>query len=236
MKFSKEVIKSKEISNTKKLLILSYLKLNSPINGNVGISIDMLCKKIGYIPNQRKNKINEKIIEILCILKKENIINYKHEDITKKNDCFIINVNNEHDIFNAEDNFVLLTYEEFKKITDSNLKSTTQDLLNVFLNIKKFINLSSSTLNVCYPSHKTLSSDTNIVSTGSLNYIIDDLIKIKMLHTYNSGMFKDKNGKLKYSNNFYALDKNELKKKECDNIIKEYYNSMGLSIKGFIKE
>jgi hypothetical protein len=249
--FDKSFVKSKDI-NTKLPLIMAYLKINSPLNGNVGVSLDLLCRKIGYIPNQRESKINQQIIDALKLLEKQdaiyiyakfkdkkeaiNIVQDEADEIkfVKKNDCFIVQINNQSEIFNPDGSFVTLYDREFSAIIKSVAPYSKQDLLNVYLNIKKFINFDGHSTPHCYPSHTTLSNDCGL-SRGAINNIIVELVKLEILYTYNSGEYKDTNGKIRYANNFYAITDEVLKPDICDEVIKRYYLDQGIIIEKFIK-
>jgi hypothetical protein len=261
IKFNKELVKT-EANNNKLILVMAYLKLNSPLNGRVGISLDLLCKEIGYTPNQREGMINQQIINSLQWLemrgaiyifakfkpikkkdeKQDGAINIHNEnesdkvEYVKKNDCFIVQLENKSEIFNQDNNFVTLYESEFNTIIKAKTKYNRQDLLNVYLNIKKFINLNSKTIQLCYPSHRTLAKDCGISSIGKVNNIISELIRIKLLYTYNSGKYLDKNEKVKYANSFYAVEKGVLKPDVCDDIIRNYYSTQGIIITEFIKD
>jgi len=56
-----------------------------------------------------------------------------------------------------------------------------------------------------------------------------------LLYTYNPGKFIDNKGKIKFANNFYALEKDVLKPEICNEIMKNYYLSQGIIISEFIK-
>lgn len=240
--FDKKFLKSKDMK-TKVPLAMSYLKLNSAINGNVGVSIDLLVRKIGYIPNTRLGRVNSQVIKALEWLKENKCISID-EDLgtisSRPKDCFIVNtINRKENVFNPKGNFVILTEDEFNSITKadkSKVRIEKQTLLNVFLNIKKFINLDPVTPNLCYPSHATLCRDCKITSTGSINNAIKALEDIGVLYTYNSGLYTDSNGNVKYANSFYAIEKNVLQPEVCDSLIKQYYLSQGLVVDRFVKE
>lgn len=249
--FSKKYLTLKKIAKEKPLLIASYLKLNSPINGNVGVSINLLAEKIGYKPDTHENKINDKIKSTLksMISSKDILIEsrlswskktkWTQKDIAlddlKATDCFIVHIQEDSLLFCPIDQYVVLTENEFTTITQSPIRTEREDILNVYLNIKKFMNFDKDGKPLCYPSHTTLCKDCNISSTGAMNNIINDLISMGLLYTYNAGRYKDQNGNLKYTNNFYALDKETLKPEVCNDIIKNYYSPMGISIKEFIQ-
>lgn len=247
--FDKKLITEKQTKN-RLLLIMAYLKINSALNGSIGISINMLVQNIGYIPNTRKNRINDKVISSIKWLedkkyilieteleidKESKIRKCKEFDKLRSSDCFIIHINNESPFFNPQKNYVILNETEFVTLVQYPTVLDRQDLLNVYLNIKKFINFSSDSDKLCYPSHTTLCRDCKISSTGSMNKLIDELVAMGLLYKYNAGKYEDTNGNTKFANNFYALEDNVLKPDVCDEIIKSYYLSQGITIESFIK-
>jgi hypothetical protein len=164
----------------------------------------------------------------------------------ENNDCFLIEISDDPNIFNFEKDYVILTENEFDVITGLNNetneennknrnKKNKEDLLKVYLNIKKFMSFDKNNLSYCYPSHKTICHDCKISSTGAINNIIDELRSLGLLYTYNSGRYEDDKGNIKYPNNFYALVKDTLKPETCDDIIRNYYSSLGITIDKFIK-
>ena len=234
--YDKDFIKRNDLPD-KLLLVMAYLRIYCAKNGCVGTSINLICEKIGYKPNRNKGKINSQIIDALKWLKARNFISLATNlDEVVNNNCFFIEINNDPNIYDLNDNYVILTESEFDKITKSNndKKRNKQDLLKVFLNIKKYMSFDKHNLSYCYPSHITLCRDCNISSTGVINNIIDELKHIGLLYTYNSGRYKDHKGNIKYTNNFYALEKDVLKPEMCDEIIKNYYLSLGVTISEFI--
>ena len=250
--FSKDFIKQKRNKKEKLLLVSSYLKLNSPLSGNIGLSINILVEKIGYKPDTHEGKINDKIKASLSSLVKTQDIciesrlswrakeKWKQVDTLindlKATDCAIIHINEDSKLFYPEDQYVVLTDTEFTTITQSCVKTDREDILNAYLNIKKFMSFDKDSKQLCYPSHTTLCKDCNISSTGAMNNIINDLIDIGMIYKYNSGKYRDKTGKVKYANNFYALDDKTLNAEVCDDIIKGYYSNQGILIDKFINE
>lgn len=208
------------------------------MNGIVGTSIKLLCETIGYIPNRSEGKINEKIIKSLKWLEERKHISIM-TDINKLeiNDCFLIKINNDNNIYNFDKDYVILTEKEFNIITTYVLKGrrNRENLLNVYLNIKKFMSFDKDNIPLCYPSHTTLCRDCNISSKGTINNIISCLVDMGLLYIYNSGRFEDSNGNIKYANNFYALEEGVLKPEMCDDIMKNYYLNQGVIIKKFIK-
>jgi hypothetical protein len=250
--FSKEFIKQKRNKKEKLLLVASYLKLNSPLNGNVGVSINLLAEKIGYKPDSHENKINDKIKTSFKSLISSNDIfidsrlswskktKWQQRDVAVDDltaaECILIHINEDSKLFYPDDQYVVLTEAEFITIVQSCVKTDREDILNTYLNIKKFMNFDKDSKQLCYPSHTTLCKDCNISSTGAMNNIIKDLIGMGLLYTYNSGRYTDKNGNIKFSNNFYALDGKTLNAEICDDLIKGYYStSQGVLIDNFIK-
>lgn len=235
IKFQKALIKSKQ-GKDRKLLILSYLKIYSSISGHINVSINHLIKQIGYVPDRHKGRINSKVKDLLENLEKHGdiyILNSLND--LSHNDCFVIQIDEKSELFNPSKDFVILTQSEFDKIVASKSTCDKQDMLNVYINVKKFINFGSDSNRLCYPSHTTLCRDCHIKSTGAMNNIIEGLISDKLLYKYNSGMYKDSNGIMKYVNNFYALEDKVLKPEICDEIIKAHYSSQGVTIEKFIK-
>lgn len=235
IKFDKSLIKGKR-GKDRKLLVMAYLKIYSSISGHINFSLNHLIRQIGYTPDRHKGRINSKVKDLLLDLER-----YGHIYILSKinelsdNDCLIIQVEEKSELFNPSKDFVILTQSEFDKIVTSKSKCDKQDILSVFLNIKKFINFGSYTNRLCYPSHVTLCRDCHIKSTGAMNNIVDALIKDEIIYKYNSGRYKDSNGNIKYVNNLYALEDGVLKSDICDDIIKAHYLSQGITIERFIK-
>lgn len=236
------------------LLVASYLKLNSPLNNNIGTSINIIAEKIGYKPDNHKNKINDKIKETLTLLIDQkdifiesrlfwsNKTKWIQKDILLSDlvatECIVIHINEDSKLFYTDDQYVVLTETEFLTIVQSATKTRIdrEEILNVYLNIKKFMNFDKNSASLCYPSHTTLCRDCNISSTGAMNNIINCLIDMGLLYKYNSGRFKDNNDNVRYANNFYALEDGVLKPDICDEIIRNYYSSQGIIIKEFIKQ
>jgi hypothetical protein len=235
IKFDKKFLKTKE-ARSKLPLVMAYLRINGAINGNVGISINLIVEKIGYKPDIHKNKINSKVIgELLWLQQHNHIYIMANTDNIKGNDCFIIQINKDCNIFEPEKDFVILTEAEFNIITQTETTCDKQDLLNVFLNIKKFMSFDKVSANLCYPSHTTLCNDCKISSTGAMNNIVKELIDIKVLYTYNSGRYIDNKENIRYANSFYSVEEKELNPHSCDEIIRNYYSSQGIIVERFIK-
>lgn len=213
---------------------MAYLRIYSARNGIIGTSINAISKKIGYEPNTNAGRINKKIIESLkWLVQKEYVTINIDIDNALSNNYFDITLNN---IFDCNTNYVILTECEFDIITNADTKKKNKEnLLRVFLNIKKYMSFSKDNIQLCYPSHSTLCRDCNISSKGAMNNIIADLVSMGLLYTYNPGRFIDK-GKVKYANNFYALENGILLPDMCDEIMLNYYFTQGITIKQFIKE
>jgi len=241
--FDKKFLKSAE-AQSKLLLVMAYIKIYAALNGCVGMSVNYLVKKLGYKPDQHKGRINDRVIEALkwlelnnyiCIYAKLHTSTEVVLEKIKATDCFIVQINFDNDIFNVKDKYVILKEKEYEVIVGSEVtKCDKQDLLNVFLNIKKYMNFDSVSANLCYPSHATLCKECKITSTGAMNNIIKELLAMGILYTYNSGQYSDGNGNIKYANSFYAVDEKELDPGSCDRIIKNYYSSQGISVEKFI--
>ena len=169
------------------LLVSSYLKLNSPLNGNVGTSINIIAEKIGYKPDNHKNKINDKIKETLTLLIDQkdifiesrlfwsNKTKWIQKDILlsdlKATECIVVHINEDSKLFYTDDQYVVLTETEFLTIVQSATKTRIdrEEILNVYLNIKKFMNFDKNSVPLCYPSHTILCRDCSISSTGALS-------------------------------------------------------------------
>ena len=235
IKFNKVFIQSKQPKN-RLLLTVAYLKIYSSISGYIGLSINKLVNRIGYKPNRHDGKINKIVYNTLLDLEKEGHIYILDKfDGKNSNECFSIQINQDSDLFNTDADYVILTESEFNKIAESKTKLDKQDLLNVYLNIKKFINMSKDLYQICYPSHKKLCNDCKISSTGSMNKIIQCLIDTGVLFKYNSGQYIDSKGIPKYVNSCYAIEDGVLDQEKCDEAMKIYYSSQGISIDKFIK-
>lgn len=234
IKFNKKFIQIKQPKN-RLLLTMAYLKIYSSMSGHVGLSINTLVKSIGYKPDRHAGKINSIVSNTLVDLEKQNDIYIlgKFKEINF-NENFVIQINDSSDLFYPESDYVLLSESEFNTITSSKEKCDKQELLNVYLNIKKFINMGKDYDKLCYPSHKTLCNNCNISSTGTMNKLISALVTMGVLFTYNSGLYEDSKGNYKYANSFYALEDNILKPEKCDEIIKNYYSNQGITVERFI--
>lgn len=240
--FDKNLITTPEfIKDKNKLpLILAYLKINSALNGKVGVSINMLINSIGYKPNSRKGQINSKVRNALIKLKsEEHIIIDKNIDLAtiRPSECFIVKLNydNENNIFTPKGSYVILTEKEFNAITQGGGSCDRLNLLNVFLNIKSCIKFDGIELPICHPSHRALIVKCGLSSIGNINNIIKELTQLEILYTYNSGRYIDNNGNVRYVNSFYALEDNILIPESCDKQIREYYSMQGILIDRFIK-
>ena len=229
-KFQISFIKSEAFNIPKLPFVMAYLKFNAALNNNVGISIELLAKQFGYKPNHRKGKINEQITKSLEWLQARDCI-YIMEDLdnVKCNDAFIVNLNPDSEIMNPVEKFVSITENDFHRITT--VDSYKQDLLSVYLNIKKYLDNRS---HICYPSHRALCYDCQISSTGTMNNIINSLKKIGLLYTYNPGKFT-LNGKTKYANNFYSFEDGILDPDKCDEMMRQYYMMQGIDVGEFVK-
>jgi len=234
--YDKDFIRQKNLPD-KLLLVMAYLRIYCAKNGTISTSINYICHKIGYKPNHRENKINDQIINCLKWLQNYNYIQLKTNiDKALSNECIAIKINNDPNIFDCKNNYVILNEIEFDIIRKSKIdRRNKEDLLRVFLNIKKYMSFDKNTDALCYPSHSTLCKDCNISSKSVINNIIKDIVDIGLLYTYNPGKFIDNKGKIKFANNFYALEKDVLKPEICNEIMKNYYLSQGIIISEFIK-
>lgn len=239
IKFDKKLIQVKQLKK-RLFLIMSYLKIYSSMSGYIGLTIDTLVEKIGYKIDRHDGKINDIVRNTLTELEKQGDIYILEKLVNiKNNNFFIIQINDVSDLFYPESDYVILNEKEFTTITavttDTVEKCDKQELLNVYLNIKKFINMGKGSDKFCYPSHITLCRNCNISSTGTMNKLILALVSMGVLFTYNSGQYEDIKGSLKYANSFYAVDDKVLNPEKCDDIIKSYYNSQGITVERFIK-
>ncbi len=233
--FSKDFIKRKDIPD-KLLLILAYLRIYSAKNGIISTSINFICNKIGYKPNRNKGKINDQVITVLEWMHNQSYIILKR-DIKQLDpkECFVIEINIKNNIYEQESDYVILTENEFDKIAEYTTKKNKEDLLKVYLNIKKFMNFDKTSTPLCYPSHLTLCRDCNITSSGTMSNLIHELLAIGILYTYNTGKYLDNNKHIKQSNNIYALSEADLEGQYCEELIRSYYSLQGLTIEKFIK-
>jgi len=221
---------------------MAYIKLYSSISGRIGLSIRSLVEGLGFRPDAHKDRINDNVIKALYWLKEREYIYFDAELWNKQkvkiNDCFQIQINTDpkNDIFNFSDIYVALTETEFNSIIQSVKESKKEysqrrmiydpsDLLNVFLNIKKYINFNKNSTPICFPSHRILCRDCNISSTSTMNKFINRLTNIGILYTYKAGKYIDSYNNIKYTNNFYALQKGILTPELCDGIVSGYYAS-----------
>lgn len=238
VKFSKEFLKT-ENARSKLILVMAYLRIYAAINGSVNASINIIVNEIGCKPDYHKNKVNDKIINALDWLESNNhifILGNIHKNKFSHGECFKIQINDKNNIFDVDTDFVILEEKEFNKLIESKTKIDKHKLLNVFLNIKKYMSFDKERPTLCYPSHKTLCNDCKVSSTGAMNNIISELVAIGLLFTYNSGQYIDNKGNVKFANNFYALQDGVLKPELCDDIIKGYYSNQGITISKFIRE
>lgn len=199
----------------------------------------MIVEGIGCKPDYHKDKVNEKVIKSLDWLEEHNyifVLTNIHKNKFSHGECFRIQINDSNNIFDIDKDFVILEEKEFDKLIESKTKIDKHKILNVFLNIKKYMSFDKERPTICYPSHKTLCNDCRISSTGVMNNIIAELIRIGLLYTYNSGQYIDNKGNVKFSNNFYALQDGVLNPEVCDDIIKGYYSNQGITINKFIKQ
>lgn len=242
--FSKDLLLEKRNKKYKKLLLCAYLKLYSPINGNIGIGINHLVKRFGYTPNYHKGKINSNIKHSIKNLKLHNDISIcKWNDKNEEEDMEIceiesisgtefimIHIKSDSALFYPSGKYVILKESEFNKIVSSTTKLDKEDILNVFLNIKKYMSFRDDAKHFCFPSHRSLCSDCHITSTGLINGIIQHLESIGLIYVYNAGRYYDRNGTLKNTNNFYGLTSDDIIPEECNKMVKDYYSLQGVTI------
>ena len=123
--------KDVQFNLNKILLIMAYLKLNSNSKNQLGTSIDMIVKSIGYSPNTRPNRINDIIKNQLRWLESHNYI-FILDGISifelNSKECFIIVIISENDVFDMrkkdEDGYSILNdknsyqYDKFVMLED----------------------------------------------------------------------------------------------------------------------
>lgn len=245
--FDKDFIVRKDIDN-KLLLVMAYLRFKASTDGEVTLTIDLLVRSLGYVPNTHRGKINEAIITQLKWLQFNNYIFIKGDiDKVRSKECFVIKINNQNNIFDMrfeneqgkyqDKPFVILTQSEFNLMTQNNNETKTDKgiLVRVYLNIKKKIFLNSVGAHLAYCSHNSLCRQCNISTTGTVNNAIKELVKMKLIYEHVTGSYIDQQGNVRNANNVYALEENEMNHKYCDEVMKEYIREeKGIDIDNFL--
>lgn len=227
---SKELLLNPEVSDTL-LLILPYLRIEASLRGIVSTTLEYIVKRIGYVPNNQKGRINEVILRNLeWLASKEYIsIDVPISKISAKK-FFRITINNNNNIFDMENKdgdcqpYVILTSTEYENIIQRSSKGRQGSMLRVFLNIKKYINFNEHSAKVCFPSIKTIKEESFIGSTETVSNLVKDLEEIGVIFVHRGGAFKSQSGKIRHRKNLYALTSKNLeieinsKYTRCDKI------------------
>ena len=179
------------------------------------MTIDNLVSECGYVPEKHANRTNDVFKDII----KELIFKgYLHTDFDIEkvwsNQFFTLEMSNKKNLFHAENNFVLLTIEEFDKIIQNKTKVNKAVVLATYIYIKQFItmdnNENSDFAKVAYPSKYGMQKKLGVSSKTTIENAIKDLVDLKMLYEYVGGFYEDENGEFAPTNNVYALEEKEL--------------------------
>lgn len=231
VKYSKDFIK--EEYDRKLLLLMAFIRIHASASGKVISSINYMVRDMGYTPNCRSGEINDKFIQQIKFLEQEEYISLSCDiDNIKPNTCFLIQVNNEKNIFNPDNRFVLLTESEYRRITSSKTKIDKATLLSVFLFIKQRINMTEGHMHVAYPAYSTLKRECMVSSASTIVSSVNELCGIGVLYQHITGSYINKDGKARNAVNAYALSANDLV--GVDDFMKQVVSSnQGITIEKF---
>lgn len=185
----------------KDLMTLCYCFMKTDKENKVKFTINELKLYYGYSVNNKHSNNDFKIAIT-------NLINKG----------YIKGIGSKEYLYKArtiEDNYVMLSLEEIKKIKDyemSGHKINWDNILYCYLTIKSFINMAMD-LKYCFLSHERISMFSHLSKT-TIHKTIKELINIGLLKVYDFGAYKNKKGILKMSSRVYAIEgnKNDIKR------------------------
>lgn len=197
----------KKVKDDKVIVVLHYLNMLVNRLDIAVTTVDYLIEKCGYAVNKdsRKNFKN-----ILFKLKEEKLIDFEYDDF-KASQLLEIK------ILEVEE-FIMLEQEELDMLDE--FSTSQKQRINI---IKLYCYLKARTYKkkkedeyldggkaqVCYPSYKTISSDTGI-SEGAIKEYIEWLKKLEMIDYRSAGYMyleSDKNKVRKACSNIYTVTK-----------------------------
>lgn len=238
----------KKFVSGKLLLVMAYIRLFASYSGRVVLCIDYMAKEMGYVPNRKPGKINDSIVCALEWLRQYDYIIYDMDitDSKKHSECFVCYINNDNNIFDminengTMSQFVQLTENEYQKIVKSSFKRKDW-LISVFLHMKKriCINGAGRESAYCFAALDTITRDAskNVkISRTSVDNVIRELVKSRLLYEHITGAYVDCHNKIKKAVNFYALSDEMMNHTECDMIAKSYIEEQeAVVVNTFIK-
>lgn len=203
------------------ILIMDYLYTNTNRKGITILELEDLIKSCGFKPDNHKGKINDKFRFILSRLQELHIINANLELNNLKKGVI---VKCSLDMFQKNDkgednNFIILYEKEKNKILNYDKENIDNvKLLFYYCYLKarmykrsneegKSTNKYGGRAEICFPSYKTISKDTELCDDVILKYN-DILTNINLIRIMNAGLYylrEDKNKVIRESPNFYTL-------------------------------
>lgn len=210
----------------KELLLLSSLRKNCTILGEVNITIDYLSQDCGYSITNHAKPMNTFIRNRLKYYCNLGYIETTEDVVTVPgNKLFTIKILNERDLFNNySTGYIQFTIEDFNRITKSNTVSKKDVLLLTYLAIKQNIYHTGDYYSLLsYSKKDVLLKRVGIKTEATLRKAISDLLDLRMIYKADQMYYKNVRGAYSPCRNIYALRSEDLI--HSKKILKEIYNT-----------
>ena len=198
IKINKNIIKH----DSKYIMLYIYLYFCVDKMNRCKFTLGELIKESGYISKSGKGKSNDIFKNLLLKIHEDGIIdsidlnNINTIDTTTEILC------NYNEIYYSNENYINFPINLYKKIL--NIKSKKKiDYLKFSLYIFSHMGVN---ITYAYIPFERIQKEINF-SKGKLVTIVDEMKKCGLLFSDNIGLYKTKNGTVKYSTNIYSFDK-----------------------------
>lgn len=201
----------KAIEDSKVILVLDYLYRKVNRDGDIALSINDIVETLGFEPNYHKDKINDKIMDILRKLQEQDVIAGVPEKINAKD---FLKLSIEKMFYKngaGEDSFyVTLNTEERDKVLNYNeTKLDTSKLLLYYLYIKSKIHFKSKEndwkVETCWFSLEQVTEDIASSKTTLMKYNTI-LMELGLIRFESAGCYRNREGNIRKAHNIYTLD------------------------------
>lgn len=222
----------KIIKDSKVILILDYLYMNTTLRGISIFCLEDMIVELGFKPNNNKGRTNDKFKNILSKLIDFGIICELEKDIYPKkiNYCKLkLNNNPSSDESDISGYFTLSDSEKIKILSLKDRDNVEILKLYCYLKSKsykrlenKHVQRTSGRYEGCYPSYGVIENDLEISQNTITNYL-KELKNLDLIRYDNNGLihYKDDKSDIRESNNHYVLyDNNERWKDELRGALK----------------
>jgi len=200
-----------------------YLRKHLETFGEISLTLNRLLTECGYSTKSHNQSIYK---DFRTIIKNEIVskgFGKIDEDVMKipPSAIFTISLSRDKPIFFSKDNFVLLTIDEYEKISSSTSSLNKSILVGVYLFIKQYIPedsyITSDCSKISYPSKQQIKSGVGVSSVSTIENAINTLSEMGMIYIRGDMFIEDSEEEGVYipTRNVYALKKSNLTDDSC---------------------